>query len=60
LPRARRDCGTPSASCVRSTGAIKDIERAIRTLAAAGDMAILLVEQHYDFARDGVKRLLAV
>ena len=30
---------------------IKDIERAIRTLAAAGDMAILLVEQYYDFAR---------
>src|SRR6267142_45722 len=30
---------------------IKDIERAIRTLAAAGDMAILLVEQYYEFAR---------
>ena len=30
---------------------IKDIERAIRTLAQAGDMAILLVEQYYDFAR---------
>ncbi|MGE5615329.1 MAG: urea ABC transporter ATP-binding subunit UrtE [Bacillota bacterium] len=30
---------------------IKDIERAIRTLAATGDMAILLVEQYYDFAR---------
>src|SRR5204862_648954 len=30
---------------------IKDIERAIRTLTAAGDMAILLVEQYYDFAR---------
>jgi urea transport system ATP-binding protein len=30
---------------------IKDIERAIHTLAAAGDMAILLVEQYYDFAR---------
>ena len=30
---------------------IKDIERAIRTLAASGDMAILLVEQYYDFAR---------
>ena len=29
---------------------IKDIERAIRTLAASGDMAILLVEQYYDFA----------
>jgi urea transport system ATP-binding protein len=30
---------------------IKDIERVIRTLAAAGDMAILLVEQYYEFAR---------
>jgi urea transport system ATP-binding protein len=30
---------------------IKDIERAIRALAAGGDMAILLVEQYYDFAR---------
>jgi urea transport system ATP-binding protein len=30
---------------------IKDIERAIRALAGAGDMAILLVEQYYDFAR---------
>jgi urea transport system ATP-binding protein len=30
---------------------IKEIERAIRALAAAGDMAILLVEQYYDFAR---------
>lgn len=30
---------------------IKDIERAIRTLAAEGSMAILLVEQYYDFAR---------
>jgi urea transport system ATP-binding protein len=30
---------------------IKDIERAIRTLAGTGDMAILLVEQYYDFAR---------
>ena len=30
---------------------IKDIERAIRTLTAAGDMAILLVEQYYDFAK---------
>ena len=30
---------------------IKDIERLIRTLAASGDMAILLVEQYYDFAR---------
>jgi urea transport system ATP-binding protein len=30
---------------------IKDIERAIRGLAASGRMAILLVEQYYDFAR---------
>ncbi len=30
---------------------IKDIERAIRALAATGEMAILLVEQYYDFAR---------
>jgi urea transport system ATP-binding protein len=30
---------------------IKDIERVIRTLVAKGEMAILLVEQYYDFAR---------
>ena len=30
---------------------IKDIERAIRTLASSGDMSILLVEQYYDFAK---------
>ena len=30
---------------------IKDIERVIRTLAQRGDMAILLVEQYYEFAR---------
>jgi urea transport system ATP-binding protein len=30
---------------------IKDIERVIRSLAQRGDMAILLVEQYYDFAR---------
>jgi len=30
---------------------IKDIERVIRTLAQQGEMAILLVEQYYDFAR---------
>ena len=29
---------------------IKDIERAIRMLAETGEMAILLVEQYYDFA----------
>jgi urea transport system ATP-binding protein len=31
---------------------IKDIERVIRMLAQRGDMAILLVEQYYEFARD--------
>ncbi|HEV2101061.1 MAG TPA: ATP-binding cassette domain-containing protein, partial [Stellaceae bacterium] len=31
---------------------IKDIERIIRALAARGDMAILLVEQYFEFARD--------
>ena len=31
---------------------IKDIERVIRRLARQGEMAILLVEQYYDFARD--------
>jgi urea transport system ATP-binding protein len=30
---------------------IKDIERAIRTLVSAGGIAILLVEQYYDFAK---------
>jgi urea transport system ATP-binding protein len=30
---------------------IKDIERAIAQLASSGEMAILLVEQYYDFAR---------
>ncbi len=30
---------------------IKDIERVIRTLAGRGDMAIILVEQYFDFAR---------
>jgi urea transport system ATP-binding protein len=30
---------------------IKDIEHVIRALAATGEMAILLVEQYYDFAR---------
>ncbi len=30
---------------------IKDIERVIRVLAGRGDMAILLVEQYFDFAR---------
>src|SRR5437870_6419506 len=31
---------------------IKDIERVIRGLAESGNMAILLVEQYFDFARD--------
>mgnify|MGYP003342173390 FL=1 len=31
---------------------IKDIERVIRLLAKRGDMAILLVEQYFEFARD--------
>ncbi len=31
---------------------IKDIEKVIRLLADRGDMAILLVEQYYEFARD--------
>jgi urea transport system ATP-binding protein len=31
---------------------IKDIEHVIRLLAQRGDMAILLVEQYYEFARD--------
>ena len=31
---------------------IKDIERVIRLLASRGDMAILLVEQYYEFARN--------
>ena len=30
---------------------IKDIEKAIRVVAASGDVAVLLVEQYYDFAR---------
>jgi urea transport system ATP-binding protein len=31
---------------------IKDIERVIRGLAARGDMAVVLVEQYFEFARD--------
>ena len=31
---------------------IKDIERVIRSLAERGDIAILLVEQYYDFAKE--------
>ena len=31
---------------------IKDIEHVVRALAERGDMAILLVEQYFEFARD--------
>ncbi|MBT3887892.1 MAG: urea ABC transporter ATP-binding subunit UrtE [Nitrosomonadaceae bacterium] len=37
---------------------IKDIERAIRSLAEEGNMAILLVEQYYDFAHSLADRYL--
>ncbi len=39
---------------------IKDIERTIRALAAEGRMAILLVEQYYDFARSLADRYLVL
>ena len=39
---------------------IKDIERAIRALAAGGDMAILLVEQYLEFARALANRLVVM
>jgi urea transport system ATP-binding protein len=39
---------------------IKDIERAVRALAADGRMAILLVEQYYDFARSLADRYLVM
>ena len=39
---------------------IKDIERAIRALAATGEMAILLVEQYYDFARSLADRYVVL
>ena len=39
---------------------IKDIERAIRLLAGEGRMAILLVEQYYDFARSLADRYLVL
>ena len=39
---------------------IKDIERAIRALVAEGRMAILLVEQYYDFARSLANRYLVL
>jgi urea transport system ATP-binding protein len=39
---------------------IKDIEAAIRALASTGEMAILLVEQYYDFARALADRYLVM
>ncbi len=39
---------------------IKEIERAIRRLAAEGEMAILLVEQYYEFARSLADRYLVL
>ena len=39
---------------------IKDIERAIRKLLAAGDIAILLVEQYYDFAKSLADRYVVL
>lgn len=39
---------------------IKDIGRIIRSLADRGDMAILLVEQYYDFAQDLADRYLVM
>ena len=39
---------------------IKDIERAIRLLAGEGQMAILLVEQYYDFARSLADRYVVL
>ncbi len=39
---------------------MKDIERAIRELAAQGQMAILLVEQYYDFARSLADRYIVL
>jgi urea transport system ATP-binding protein len=39
---------------------IKDIERAIRMLAGEGRMAILLVEQYYDFARSLADRYVVL
>src|SRR6516225_3208909 len=39
---------------------IKDIERAIRKLTGSGEMAILLVEQYYDFARSLADRYVVL
>ena len=49
--------------CIRdrsSTSIIKDIGRVIRMLAGRGDMAILLVEQYYDFAQELADRYLVM
>jgi urea transport system ATP-binding protein len=39
---------------------IKDIERAIRKLTSSGEMAILLVEQYYDFAKSLADRYVVM
>jgi urea transport system ATP-binding protein len=39
---------------------IKDIERVIRHLGSRGDMAVLLVEQYFEFARDLADRFLVM
>jgi urea transport system ATP-binding protein len=39
---------------------IKDIERVIKTLSGRGDMAILLVEQYYEFARELADRYIVL
>jgi urea transport system ATP-binding protein len=39
---------------------IKDIDRAIRKLLIAGDIAILLVEQYYDFAKSLADRYVVL
>ena len=39
---------------------IKDIERAIRKLTSGGEMAILLVEQYYDFAKSLADRYVVL
>ncbi len=39
---------------------IKDIERVIRSLAQRGDIAILLVEQYYDFAKELADRYVVL
>jgi urea transport system ATP-binding protein len=39
---------------------IKDIERVLRLLADRGDMAIVLVEQYFEFARSLADRFLVL